>query len=575
MPAAACNAAVPVPFALTADSRPGQAAAGILSHHPSGVAVRILLPFAALSLALGLACDARAQDQGLPDIGSSAGEVIDPKLEAQYGAYVLFELRRLGMVLDDPLVDSWLQGMGYRLAAASETPRHPFTFFMMRDRQINAFATLGGYIGMNAGLVMTAETEAEVAGVMAHEIAHVSQRHVLRSVERAKKDQLPIMLAMIGAIAAAQATESDRTASNRRDSSSANATAAAITGAMALMQQRQIDYTRSNESEADRVGIQTLARAGYEPHGMADFFERMQRAQRGNRGGYQVPEYLRSHPVTITRISETRQRAEQLAMTQTSSPAPGRGPANLLLPGDFSLGADVVTGASANFGWARERLRVLSAESPTIALREYRAMERAPGATTSDYQRYGLALAQMRGGYPAEAEATLEDLLQRHPGQLWLELAMAEAAALAGRDELASQRFDRLLANHPDSRAVRLAYAQVLGAQATPAAGRRGQEVLRPLLATSGSDPLFQRSFARASELAGDLIRAGEAYAEAAFLNGRAVDALNQLDALKKRGDLDYYQRARIEARIAAITPVVLEMRRQGMDGQDQRPDRQ
>ncbi|MBP6627115.1 MAG: M48 family peptidase, partial [Arenimonas sp.] len=104
---------------------------------------------------------------------------------------------------------------------------------------------------------------------------------------------------------------------------------------------------------------------------------------------------------------------------------------------------------------------------------------------------------------------------------------------------------------------------------------RRAQEVLRPLLATSGEDPLFQRSFARASELAGDLVRAGEAYAEAAYLNGRAVDALNQLDALKKREDLDYYQRARIEARMAAITPVVLEMERQGIQAHEQRPDRQ
>jgi len=537
--------------------------------------VRILLPFAALSLALGLACSAQAQDRGLPDIGSSAGEVIDPRLEAEYGAYVLYELRRLGLVLDDPLVDSWLQGMGYRLAAASDTPRQSFTFFMMRDRQINAFATLGGYIGMNAGLVMTAETEAEVAGVMAHEIAHVSQRHVLRSVERAQKDQLPIMLAMIGAIAAAQASQPDRTAANRRDSSATNATAAAITGAMALMQQRQIDYTRSNESEADRVGIQTLARAGYDPNGMADFFERMQRSQRGNRGGYQLPEYLRSHPVTTTRISETRQRAEQLASNQTVSAFPTRGTANPLLPGQFSLGAGAALGASDNFGWARERLRVLSADSPADAVREYRALERAPGATTSDAQRYGLALAKMRGGHPAEAEKTLEDLLQRHPGQLWLEMAMAEAAALAGRDSVASQRFDSLLARHPDSRAVRLAYAQVLGALDTPAAGRRSQEVLRPLLATSGSDPLFQRSFARASELSGDMVRAGEAYAEAAFLNGRAVDALNQLDALKQRDDLDYYQRARIEARIAAITPVVLEMRRQGIDAYQQRPDRQ
>ena len=470
--------------------------------------MRILLPLAALSLALGLACGARAQDGRLPEIGSSAGQLIDPAVEAQYGAYTLYELRRLGLVLDDPLVDDWLHALGYRLAASSETPRQSFTFFMMRDRQINAFATLGGYIGMNAGLVTTAETEAEVAGVVAHEIAHVSQRHVLRAVERAQKDQLPILLAMIGAIAASQAA-----GSSSRDSadSSSNATAAAITGAMALMAQRQIDYTRSNESEADRVGIQTLANAGYEPNGMADFFERMQKANRGNSGGYQVPEYLRSHPVTSTRISETRQRAQKLAADRPARAASAASPTSLLLPSQYSLGSDPGVGLGENFGWARERLRVLSAKDPASALREYRAMARAPGARTTDAERYGLALAQLRGGYPAEAEATLDDLLERHPGHLWLQLARAESAAVSGRRALVSERFDALLAQHPDSRPVRLTYAQALGEVATPASGRRAQEVLRPLLSSSAEDPLFQRSFARASELAGDIVRAGEA----------------------------------------------------------------
>ncbi len=529
---------------------------------------------ATLSLALGLACGARAQDTRLPDIGSSAGELIDPAMEANYGAYTLYELRRRGMVLDDPLVDGWLQAMGYRLAASSDTPRQSFTFFMMRDRQINAFATLGGYIGMNAGLVVTAEAEAEVAGVLAHEIAHVSQRHVLRSVERARKDQVPILLAMIGAIAASQAAGSS--SSNPRDSSSSNATAAAITGAMGLMQQRQIDYTRSNESEADRVGIQTLARAGYEPGGMADFFERMQRADRGNRGGYQLPEYLRSHPVTTIRISEARQRAQAMAASPPTTGPTVRAANNPLLPSHLALGSGGLgAGPSGDFGWVRERLRVLSAPDPAAALREYRAMERAPGFHTSDAQRYGLALAQMRGGYPAEAEATLDALLLRHPHHLWLEVARAETAALALKPAVARERFDALLARHPDSRPVRLAYAQVLGEAGTVASGRRAQEVLRPLLADSADDPVFQRNFARASELAGDLVRAGEAHAESAYLNGRAVDALNQLDRLRKREDLDYYQRARVEARMAAMTPVVLEMERQGMRAEEQPPDRQ
>lgn len=530
-----------------------------------------ILATAALSLAITLAVGARAQDASLPDIGSSAAEMIDPGTEAEYGAYLRYELRRLDMLVEDPLVDDWLQSMGYRLAAASDVPRHGFTFFMMRDRQINAFATLGGYIGMNAGLVLTAETEAEVAGVMAHEIAHVTQRHVLRAYERASKDQVPIMLAMLGAIAAAQAVGD----SGGSDSSSSNASMAAVAGAMALIQQRQIDYTRSNESEADRIGINTLSRAGFDPHGMADFFERMQRVNRGNSGGYQLPEYLRTHPVTTTRISETRQLANRIGSATSGQPATVRRPGSLLLPDELSLAAH---GGSAFdrdhiFPWARERLRVLSASSARQALLEYEALANAPGQDDDDALRYGLALAQQRAGRPREAAATLDTLLARYPGDLWLELARAEAAARYRQPAEASERFEALLKRHPESRAVRLSYAEALGERATPEAGRRAQDVLRPLLPTAGDDPLFQRNFARASELAGDEIRAGEAYAEAAFLNGRAVDALNQLERLKQREDLSYYQRARIEARMAAITPVVLEMRRQGIRAEEQRPD--
>lgn len=518
-----------------------------------------------MALAVPAPTFAQAAESALPDIGSSAGELITPDEEQQYGGYLLYQLRHEGLILDDPLIDSWMQGMGHRLGAASDRPTQSFTFFMMRDRQINAFATLGGYIGVNAGLILTAETEDEVAGVLSHEIAHVTQRHMLRSVERAQKDQLPIMLAMLGAIVASQKASSQ---------SSGDATAAVLSGGSALMQQRQIDYTRSNESESDRIGIQTLYRAGYNVNGMADFFERMARATRSNTGGYQIPEYLRSHPVTTTRISESRERAARLA--QVPSPAiPATVRHNPLLPEQFSppqLPAG--SGPRHYFDWARERLRVLSASSPAAALAEYDALSRAPATRYSDAQRYGKALAQLMAGKATAAETGFAALLASYPNDLWLSLGMAEAAQSAGHSAVAKDRFEALLSRYPDHRAISLSYARVLNEIGTPEAGRRAQAVLRPLLASSADDPLFQRSLARASELAGDLPRAAEAYAEAAYLNGRAQDALTQLDDLKKRDDLDYYQRARVEARIAEITPLVLEMRRRGMEPQNQPTDR-
>jgi predicted Zn-dependent protease len=529
---------------------------------------------AAVVFALGLAEGSHAQDTSLPDIGSSAGEMASPQEEVEYGAYTLYQLRRYGYVLEDPLLDGWLDGLGHRLAAVSDRPEQQFTFFLMRDRQINAFATLGGYVGVNAGTILTAESEDELAGVVAHEISHVTQRHVLRAVERAKKDQLPVMLATLGVIIAAQQSGGRDSGGNRNNG---DAIQAAVVGGQALLAQRQINYTRTSEAEADRVGIQTLYRAGYSANGMADFFERMDRLTRGNSGGYNVPSYLQTHPVTTTRLSEARERASRLQREKPSFNAAGGSRPSLLLPWGMSAsaGAGVALGApSRMFPWARERLRVLTAASPGAGLREAKALLDTAGSKASDPQRYGLALAQMQVGYPAAAEDGLQTLARAHPDNLWIGLALAENAYVAKNEALSRKRYEALLAGHPDDRAVTLSYAQILNSIGSPDTGRRAQAILRPILSANVDDPLFQKAYGRASELAGDLPRAGEAFAEAAYLNGRAEDALNQLNALLKRNDLGYIQRARIEARIAAITPEVLDMKRRRIKPQDLPADR-
>ena len=528
---------------------------------------------------------AAAQENRLPDIGSSAGTVISPSQQEEYGEMLLAQLRHYDMVLEDPLIDHWLRTTGTRLASASDQPRQSFTFFMMRDRSINAFATLGGYIGVNVGLVLTAETEDEVAAVLAHEIVHVTQSHVLRSVERAQRDSVPMLLAMLGAIALAAGSDS---------TSSGDAGMAAIASIQGLALQRQIDYTRSNESEADRIGMRTLARSGYDVDAMASMFERMQAVSRVNQGTERerLPDYLRTHPVTTTRISEARQRAEQyagrnsvVATTSTpdtvlterikvpdgnvAAPAPGR-PSNPLLPVNLQMPSmHPGAGDPVIFGWARERMRVLSANTTRQAINEYEAMRRAEPLT--DAQRYGLALARMRAGEAARAANEFAALLQDHPGDRWLSLGLAEALAKSGRIAEADERFETMVRRLPNDRAVALTYAAVLVERDTAEAGRRAQSLLRPLLRDATDDPVFQRTFARISEIAGDPVRAGEAWAEAAYLSGRAEQALVQLNTLRQRDDLDYYARARIDARIAAITPTVLELQRQGIRDDDLR----
>jgi len=519
------------------------------------IAPRRLLP-AALACALCCATAAVAQESRLPDIGSSAGTVLSPARQAEYGAMVLAQLRHEGYILDDPLLDGWLRDVGQRLVSASDRPQQGFTFFMLRDRQINAFATLGGYVGMNAGLVLAAEREDEVAGVLAHEVSHVTQQHVLRGAERAQRDSLPIMLAMLGAIVAAQQAGGN---------SSGDATSAAVMGGLGLLQQRQIDYTRDNEAEADRVGIRTLANGGYDPEAMAEFFETLQSVVRMNQGDERsrTPGYLQTHPITLTRISEARERAAKLE--QNAVPGGVGLSTNPLLPAGLRIQTQGPRGrgATGDFGWARERLRVLSANTPAQAVREYQQM--AATKPLDDAQRYGLAYAQLRAGNEAGALKDLMPVQAAHPDSLWLQISLGEAEAKAGRIAEADKRFETLLARMPTHRALALSYAQLLAERNTRASGARAVAVLRPLLANGASDALFQQTYARANEIAGDDIRAGEAWAEAAYLGGRPEQALVQLNNLKKRGNLDYYARSRIDARIAAITPTVLELRRQGV----------
>lgn len=522
--------------------------------------MRPLPAVAALMLAVASVCAPAQEGARLPDIGSSAGSLLSPAEQRDYGQMMLSQLRNYDYILEDPLVDSWLRGLGNRLATSSDDPEQDFTFFMMKDRQVNAFATVGGYVGVNAGLVLVAESEDEVAGVLGHEIAHVTQLHVLRSVERAQRDSVPILLAMLGAIAIAQSGSS----------SSGDAAMAAMASAQGIAAQRQINYTRSNESEADRIGIRTLSRSGYDPEAMARMFERMQALERSNRGGEKerTPDYLRSHPVTTTRIAEAKERAARVEASDGRFMPTFTSIGNPLLPSSLQLGgAPGARGDDVQFGWVRERLRVLSANTPTAAVGEYGRMRRA--GELDDAQHYGLAYAHLLAGHGGEAAQELAPLLDKHPGDTWLLLAMAQAKARSGDIAAADRIFEDLVARVPRNRAIALTYAEVLAERNNPAAGRRAQDVLRPLLAVAGDDPLFQATYARVNEIAGDSIRAGEAWAEAAYLNGRPERALVQLNNLKKRDDLDYYARARIDARIAAITPTVLELRRQGVRDPD------
>jgi beta-barrel assembly-enhancing protease len=519
--------------------------------------------------ATGLA-GARETGVRLPDIGSSAAAIMSPQEMRDYGASMLHEMRAYNLILDDPLLVDYVSTLGYQLVAHSEKPEQSYTFFVVRDPHINAFAAPGGYIGVNAGLLTQLE-QGEVAAVLAHEVAHISQNHLLRAFEDSQKASLPIALAMLGAMLASSGAAGD------------GAEAALVAGT-SLIQQRQINFTRKDEIEADRVGIQTLALAGYDPLLMANSFARMDRIMRPGAGDRGITDLLRTHPVNTDRISDAKARAGTLtselkdAMARRDSlpplptgywqpPARADDLAPLPSPAPPRLSTTIVRadGEDLYFALMRERARVLAAEQPSALIGFYTGKRSEPGSVAAAAASYGHALALWRFGQGEPARKILAELVDEAPGVLPYQLALAQTEAQAGRRTDSLNRYERLIANSPSNRAIALAYSQTLIEDGKPASGRRAQDLLRPLMAEEVDDPEIYRVFARAAELSGDKVRAAEAYADVALLSGRLEDAMNQLRALTERRDLDYYQRARIDARIAEVTPYVLELRRRGV----------
>ncbi len=527
-----------------------------------------LLALASLSALAG----AREPQVKLPDIGSSAAALVSSQELDDYGAAMLHQLRAYELVLDDALLNDYVHALGYRLVANSDRPDLTFTFFIMRSPDINAFAAPGGYVAVNAGLITAMDSEDELAGVIAHEISHVQQLHILRGIEDQRKMSIPIMLGMLGVAIAAAGRGDD-------------AAPAALVAGSSLMQQRAINFTRGEEAEADRVGIQIMARAGYDPNAMAGAFQTLQKIMRVN--GVDVPEFLLDHPLDTRRIAEAKARAAQMGcpeaplLANLPPVAPlSVGGLDLNVPdGASTARADQATPAlvrqasgcgperrvdDAYFQLMRERVRVLSAISaPTI--RGYYAdnLRDRPGFDTPA-NRYGYALALIRSHEPAEAVTELVALSAREPGSAALRLSLARAQDQTGNHAAALEVYAGLNRDFPGNRAVVLSYAGALLDRGAADGARQALDLLRPLLERDPTDPALQSSLGRASQLAGDNVRAAEAYAEAAYLNGRAEDALSQLKRLAQDSSLSYYQRSRIDARITTLTALVLEQRKDG-----------
>ncbi|GAB2807750.1 M48 family metalloprotease [Dyella kyungheensis] len=519
-------------------------------------------------LCAGLTFGAAAQDKDvrLPDLGSSANALISPQEAQEYGAAMLRQMRALDMVVDDPMLDDYINDLGYRLVSGSEKPKEHFSFFIAKENVINAFAAPGGYIAVNSGLIIITNSESELAGVMAHEIGHITQNHLQRAFEASKKDTPLMALILLGALAAGAGA------------GAGDAAGAILMGGQGMLMQRQINFTRKDEIEADRAGIQTLSNAGYDPNAMASFFGRMEDTLRVGSGGEigDVPALLQDHPVSLDRISDAKARAGALIAQQKQRPNGStldksqweKSTAPIAFVKDpTAIATRDSKGGLDVYLLMRERVRVLSGDPGQLATYYATNLQNERGFDTPS-NRYGYALALIRSNRGSKAIETLQPVLAAHPDSQVVQLAMADAKLQAGRRAEALTLYAGLNQQSPRNRAIAMGYAKALTDAGSPDEARQAATMLMPML-DNNDEPELYRTYARASEKAGDPVRSGEAYADASYLSGRPFDAMEQLKSLLKRPDLDYYSRARIQARINDLTPLVMELRKRRIQTDD------
>ena len=456
------------------------------------------------------------QAADIPDFGDVSQQGLSTQQEREIGENAMRQIRRSGAMMDDPEIVAYLNQMGHRLTDAAEVSEPQFTFFPLLDASVNAFAMPGGFIGVHTGLIVQAQHESEVASVLAHEIAHVSQRHIARLIDGTKSGVWISLASIAVALLASQA-------------GNGNAAVAAIAAGTGMTVQKQLDFTYSFEQEADRIGMQTLKKAAYDPNAMATFFERLQKHNRLYENN--APDFLRTHPVTYKRISDAQARAGELKF----KPVPD----------------------SLAFLLIREKSRALQMGgregvpyyTHTIAEKRY---------ANQTAQRYGLAyshylLRQYDLAWAAlqEAKASLGAAqgkgAQSHP---MLEFLAGSIQIGLGKLSEAEATFHAATLRYPTNRALLygLIDAKIAGNNLDAA-----QASILDALELYPSDAWLYQRQARMYAKKGDLMRQYQAQGEYYVRLQEYAPAFEQFDLALKQPGNDFYLLSSIEARIRQL----------------------
>lgn len=474
----------------------------------------------------------------LPALGEAGESELSLTQERKLGALIMRQVRQDPDYLNDPDTAEYLNHLGLQLVSVSPSRHMDFEFFAVRDASINAFALPGGYIGVHSGLVLIAQSEAELASVLAHEIGHVSQRHVARMLAKERESKAISLGTLLLALLAARSGSS----------SSADLAQAALFGGQAAAIQQALNFTNDAEREADRVGLQMLTDANFDPNAASLFFGRMQKGARLYESA--ATEYRRTHPLTVERIGDLQARARELiAAPRTWRPD------------------------GLEFHLVRARLRVLQ-ENTQQGIRDamayFKARIQEKSTTSMAGAHYGLAVAALQLDQPQQAMQAIEAAQKKarmpHP---MLDKVAAQARYLAAErmppSEARSTEIQAAIdiaqqnsARFPLSRLAALTYVELLQRSD---AHTQAIAFMRTQLALPKDSVAYHELFARSYAALNQMSLSHQATAEVYALLGAFSAAIQQLQLARQASDADFYVMSAIDARMRQLMQQLREQR--------------
>ncbi len=476
----------------------------------------------------------------LPELGDSAAGLMPPAQEQALGQAWLRSFRASVPLESDPLVFEYLENLLFKLASFSNIKDKNLDLVVVSNPNINAFAVPGGVIGVNTGLLLYAESEAQLASVLSHELAHLSQRHFARSVEASQRASFTTLAGVLAGIVLAAASEGD-------------AASAAIIASQAAALDARLRYSRMHEKEADRLGMKTLVDAGYPAESAALMFKQMLNASRlyGNK----VPEFLLTHPVTESRIADASNRARQQAATRTTPIINTPSLDYLLVKARIAVltrlpnQASVKEAAKDNIKRFKLDLKKLATPEPSSPSNKNAPTELALSPASSA-ARYGLAMSYLQNQQWRKARKTLAPLIQQAPYKLAYSLLDIDIDIEAGNSQLAEQRLQELNATMPNNYAISMALAKTM---LTNTKYKDAQQILQTLTKTRSTQADVWYLMAETHGLAGDILQLHQARAEFFLLRGNFSQARQHLKHALYFSQENYQTVARIKERIRDV----------------------